>query len=395
MSSSKDTDPLRDTSSSSSSTAVSSVSVSSSSPMLVRLSYWERVKDMMNVCGPPSWPALFANHEELELAHRMVQSSNTDTSNLSSSSSSSLPLSITMERAIYLDRTSYHPDTGKLIPLPFRMAAHVPVNALLLVGMLSSRTVFFTGLWQCLNQCFNAGQFFANRNATNHINDTTLIQAFSAAVISSVAVGSGLRSLALRSEARINQLIETANARVASDIQTMKGSSSSNFLSSKNHHPLYQQKLKYLQIFAFSVPFLGAAAGKPLQIGLMRKDELLDGIDVRDYEGNVLGKSKIAGQAAVSMTIATRIIYLAPMLWMPFVQTALENKFTILRTNRPLGILSYTLHAAINSAFVTPLCIALFDQNAALPMRVMEKSFHSLRDNNGKELDYVFFNKGL
>ena len=353
------------------------------SSTIVRLSYWERVQDMMNVCGPPSWPALFASHQELELAHQMVKASSSPSS-IPSQPSSSSSLIISQERAQYLDRASYHPDTGTLIPLPFRMAAHVPVNALLLVGMLSARSVFFTGLWQCINQCFNAGQFFANRNASNHINDTTLIQAFSAAVISSVAVGSGLRSLALRSEKQIQELIETAKNK----------SSSSSSLPSN----IYQKKLVYLRAFSFSVPFLGAAAGKPLQIGLMRKDELLDGIDVRDINGNILGKSKIAGQAAVSMTIATRIIYLAPMLWMPFVQNMLENKFTILRTNRTLGILSYTLHAAINSAFVTPLCIALFDQNAALPVTLLESSFHNLytkNDNREQKLDYVFFNKGL
>lgn len=48
-----------------------------------------------------------------------------------------------------------HPDTGKPILWPFRMAAHVPMNVILLVGMLSSRQPAASAFWQFANQSFN------------------------------------------------------------------------------------------------------------------------------------------------------------------------------------------------------------------------------------------------
>jgi sideroflexin-5 len=325
-------------------------------------SYWQRVSEMMDVCGPPSWPSLFASAAELEAAHALVTSS-------SSPSTPPIVDPSLLARARYLERASRHPDTGEVIPLPFRMAAHVPVNAVLLVGMLSSRSVAGTAAWQALNQSFNALQFYANRNATNPVPVETVAVSFSAAVVSAVAVGAGLRRLELSRTAAV----AAAAASTASPAAA----------------PLW------LRALSISVPFLGAAAAKPLQIGLMRRDELESGVEVVDAEGRARGRSVVAGRTAVGTTVITRITYLAPMLWMPVVQGGLERLLPVLRTNRALGVLSYTAHAAVNSAFVTPLCIALFDQRASLPAEALEADFHGLRDSRGGEVERLFFNKGL
>jgi hypothetical protein len=330
-------------------------------------SYWQRVSEMMDVCGPPSWPSLLASAAELEAAHALV----------TSSSSSSTPPTVDpslLARARYLERASRHPDTGEVIPLPFRMAAHVPVNAVLLVGMLSSRSVAGTAAWQALNQSFNALQFYANRNATNPVPVETVAVSFSAAVASAVAVGAGLRRLELSRTAAV------AAAAAASTASPAAAAAAA---------PLW------LRALSLSVPFLGAAAAKPLQIGLMRRDELESGVEVVDAEGRARGRSVVAGRTAVGTTVITRITYLAPMLWMPVVQGGLERLLPVLRTNRALGVLSYTAHAAVNSAFVTPLCIALFDQRASLPAEALEADFHGLRDSRGGEVERLFFNKGL
>ena len=105
---------------------------------------------------------------------------------------------------------------------------------------------------------------------------------------------------------------------------------------------------------SLGVPFLAAAAGKPLgQIGLTRHDEWLgSGVEVFTADGQAQGRSVAAGRAAVAVTILTRTVYLAPMLWLPVMQSA------------------------ANSAFVTPLCVALFDQRASLPAAALEPRFH-------------------
>lgn len=103
--------------------------------------YWHRVKSMMDICGPPSWPSLFYSNASILEAKALLQKERLGLSNQMATSQANL------DSAIYLTKASLHPDTGEIIPLPFRMAAHVPVNAVLLVGMLSSRTVITTGLW--------------------------------------------------------------------------------------------------------------------------------------------------------------------------------------------------------------------------------------------------------
>jgi hypothetical protein len=235
-----------------------------------------------------------------------------------------------------------------------------------------------------LNQSFNALQFYANRNATNPVPLETVAVSFSAAVVSAVSVGAGLRSFELSTARRLREAATKAAAAAAAS-----SSSSSSSSSAASPAPLW------LRALSLSVPFLGAAAAKPLQIGLMRRDEIEQGVEVFDGEGNPRGRSVTAGRAAVGMTVATRITYLAPMLWMPVVQGWIERAVPLLRTNRAAGILAYTAHAAVNSAFVTPLCIALFDQRASLPAKALEEGFRGLKDSRGRDVERLYFNKGL
>ena len=138
------------------------------------------------------------------------------------------------------------------------------------------------------------------------------------------------------------------------------------------------------------MPFLAAAAGKPIQIPLMRHDEFAGaGVEVADARGVPQGRSTIAGAVAVATTVVTRIVYLAPMLWLPPLQAAIERRVPLLRASRGASVAAYTLHAAATSAFVTPLCIALFDQRASLPASRLEPRFANLGD------ELLYFNKGL
>lgn len=59
-------------------------------------------------------------------------------------------------KAKQLVDSSLHPDTGKPVPLPFRMSAFVPTNLLIVGGMLmpnpTLKSVIF---WQWANQSLN------------------------------------------------------------------------------------------------------------------------------------------------------------------------------------------------------------------------------------------------
>lgn len=313
--------------------------------------YVQRFWDMWYLCGPGSWQFLATTQHQLEEARQLLVKSkegqHVDAARLT--------------HAQRLAASVLHPDTGEPILLPFRMAAHVPVNAMLLCAMLGSRTVLGTALAQWANQSFNALQFYANRNASNPVPTNTVLMAYTGAVISSVSVAAGLRSLFTR-------------------------------LESRPAAPRTPAPLAMIRVGSAAVPFLGAAAAKPLQIGLMRQDELRQGVTVATEDGVVVGTSVLAGRTAVGLTIATRTLYLAPMLWMPYVQAWMERSIPLLGRNRAAATLSLVLHSAVNSAVVTPACIALFDQRASLPVAALEAHIRDAVHAGGER---VYFNKGL
>ena len=287
--------------------------------------YSDRFSRMFYQCGPGSWQYLLASRAEVAAA----------------ASGKGL-------RDQRLAATRLHPDTRAPIPLPFCMAAHVPVNAGLLLGMLTARGALATGCWQAANQLFNAAQFYANRNATNAISDERLLLSLAGSTASAVLVASGL-TLAL--------------ARGGGG----GGAGGAALLA--------------------AVPFLGATAAKPLQIGLLRADECVEGVEVFGADGAALGRSAAAGRRGVAATIATRVLYLAPMLWMPYAQRALERAVPLLQRSRAAALASYLAHAALNSSVVTPACIALFEQRQAVDGDELEACFHGRGT--------VYFNKGL
>ena len=87
-------------------------------------------------------------------------------------------------------------DTGNLVFKPFRMCGFVPVNIPILCGIvLSKPTMFNTILFQWLNQSYNAGLNYGNKNSTCEYTDFDLLKGYVAAVGSSLSVAITLRKL--------------------------------------------------------------------------------------------------------------------------------------------------------------------------------------------------------
>ena len=88
---------------------------------------------------------------------------------------------------------SIHPDTGKLVPWVMRMCAFVPTNIPIIFGMLMTKsTPFNTAFYQWLNQTYNAGMNYGNRNASSSYSSRDLMLGYSLAVASSIGMGLGL-----------------------------------------------------------------------------------------------------------------------------------------------------------------------------------------------------------
>ena len=89
---------------------------------------------------------------------------------------------------------SIHPDTNQPVPLVMRMCAFVPTNLPIIFGMLmSAPTPVNTAFWQWLNQTYNAGMNYGNRNASSQQTTGDILFGYSAAVTSSIGISLGLR----------------------------------------------------------------------------------------------------------------------------------------------------------------------------------------------------------
>lgn len=325
---------------------------------------------MWRVCGPQAWPSLLASRSEIEHA-RDVHLGRVPAADAADRS-----------RSEFLYEAACHPDTEDIIPLPFRMAAHVPVNTALLVGMLLSRTVLTTGLSQLANQSFNAAQFWSNRNASNSISTPQLIASYASAIAASVGVGVALRRWELRN---------------ASRLVGWRGWLLSN-----------------------TVPLIAAAAAKPLQIGLMRSDELTEGVTIRmqdtgelvrpsrlppssdhmdrpnsGLEGEVACRSRVAGVLAVTATVWTRVVYLIPPMIIPQVVMHLTGPVLLAAGGPILHGVVFVATVATMSAITTPICMAIFSQQATIPAMWLEPEVLQHIDPARRLTARVVFNKGL
>ena len=313
-----------------------------------------RFEEQLHKCGPPSWPSLFASRADVAAAQRLIADPALAQSDAE------------LKAAKLLVAAVCHPDTGRVIPVPFRMSAHVPVNTVLLIGMLGATTPLGTAGWQWLNATFNLLQFFANRNASNVVTNEQIAASYLAAMSISVAVGAGFRALAIRAAAATAHLPSAAPSRRAA------------------------------YIGGASVAFLAAAAGKPAQIGLMRSDEFTRGINTFDDDGLPRGSSRAAGRAAVTLTVATRIIYLLPMLWLPLIRDFMFARLPSLAASRLKGGAAYAAIVALHSAYATPACMALFGHRTWLEPGALEPEFRGLSLASSREpVTKLWFNKGL
>ncbi|XP_056113283.1 sideroflexin-5b isoform X2 [Rhinichthys klamathensis goyatoka] len=155
-----------------------------------------------------------------------------------------------------------HPDTGEKIFMPFRMSGYVPFGTPIVVGLLlPNQTLASTVFWQWLNQSHNACVNFANRNATKPTPTSKFFQGYLGAVTSAVSIAVGL-----------NVLIQ----------------------KSSKFNPATR-----LLIQRF-IPFPAVASANICNVALMRHNELSEGIDVLDSNGNVVGSSRIAAKHASS-----------------------------------------------------------------------------------------------
>ncbi|XP_058504895.1 sideroflexin-5b [Solea solea] len=245
-----------------------------------------------------------------------------------------------------------HPDTGEKIFMPFRMSGYVPFGTPIVIGLLlPNQTVVSTIIWQWLNQSHNACVNYANRNATKPTPTSKFLQGYIGAVTSAVSIAVGL-----------NVLIQKANK-----------------LS-----PATRMIIQRL------VPFPAVASANICNVGLMRHNELSEGVDVLDNNGNVVGSSKIAARHAIMETAFTRVVLPMPIFVLPPIIMSYLERLRFLQSHRRLLLPVHSFVCLVTFGLSLPVAISLFPQISQIEVSRLEPEIAMATD-----CKVVTYNKGL
>jgi tricarboxylate carrier len=301
--------------------------------------YWGRAQHFFTTTNPLN---LFATPTQLQQAK--------DTIDAYKSGSKTDVSEDEIWAAKHLYESAYHPDTGELMFLPGRMAAQVPCNMLVTGCMMTFyKTTPAVVFWQWFNQSFNAAVNYTNRSGDSEIPMSTLGSSYVAATGGALGTALGLNALV------------------------------------KNLPPLAGR----------FVPFAAVAAANCINIPLMRRSELSEGIMLSTESGEKVGESKIAAKEGISQVVLSRIMMASPgMILIPLVMNKLEQKGTFKRMpwlGAPLqiGLLGMIL------TFATPMCCAIFKQQASISVDKVESELQEKLRSLPNPPSILVYNKGL
>ena len=244
----------------------------------------------------------------------------------------------------------------------------MPINLPITAGMLLSGTGSRQLFWQWVNQSYNAGFNFANRNASLPVDPAAL--ALSYGVATGVACG-----------------MSFALGRVVEGLVSRVGGA-----------PGAPQPLG-LKVLTRALPWAAVASAGVANVLAMRYKEGIEGITVFDSEGNPAGTSVAAGRACLQQVALTRAILPIPILLIPpFLLDALRASSSLgplmarsagARLGVELAVFSIFLQTAL------PPAVALFPQTGTINVSDMEPMFTTRRSASGSITQQYTYNKGI
>ncbi|EPY52788.1 MTC tricarboxylate transporter [Schizosaccharomyces cryophilus OY26] len=225
--------------------------------------YWGRVRHAMDITDPRT---LLSTKSDIDNAVKTLQEYEKGDGDLNEK----------VWNAKKVVDSTLHPDTKEPVFLPFRMSCYALTNLFVTAGMLqpnlgTAGTIF----WQWTNQSVNVAFNSANANKSTQLTLPQMAKSYMYAVTASCGVAIGLNKVVPRIK----------------------------FLSSSSK-----------AVLGRLTPFAAVAFAGVLNVFLMRGEELRQGIDVFDKDGNSLGKSNRAALYAVGETALSRIINASPIM---------------------------------------------------------------------------------
>ncbi|XP_033040204.1 sideroflexin-2 isoform X11 [Trachypithecus francoisi] len=202
-----------------------------------------RVKHFLNITDPRT---VFVSEQELDWAKVMVEKSRMGV----------VPPGTQVEQLLYAKKlydSAFHPDTGEKMNVIGRMSFQLPGGMIITGFMLQFyRTMPVVIFWQWVNQSFNALVNYTNRNAASPISVRQMTLSYFTATTTAVATAVGMNML------------------------------------TKKAPPLVGRW----------VPFAAVAAANCVNIPMMRQQELIQGICVKDRNENEIGHSRSCCQSS-------------------------------------------------------------------------------------------------
>lgn len=297
--------------------------------------YSGRVRHFILACSPFT---LFHSNAEIRQAQVVV----------SNYASGMQPMNEQFWKAKQLVDSSVHPDNNEIILLPFRMSCNVLSNLAICAGMLTPHlSIPGTIFWQWTNQSLNVAVNYANANKSAPISTSEMVKSYAIAVASSVSIAVGLPPM-------VRKLNVSHNAKTLL-------------------HRL--------------VPFAAVVSAGLVNVGVMRSQEIIKGIEVFDNETNEeVGVSHKAAARAVGQTAASRAINATPiMIIPPLLLLRLQNGFLKGKSKTMVNLVNLGIIAG-TSFLVLPFALAVFPQKTIIEGEKLEPEF------KGKT---VWYNRGV
>lgn len=253
--------------------------------------------------------------------------------------------------------SAVHPDTGEIIPHPFRMSGYVPFNGPICVAMVVSSSTFGLLFWAWMNQSQNALVNFYNRNATSPMTNETLMRSYGTAVTTALSVGFVLSTA-------IKKKCDPARAA---------------------------QLLKF-------VAFPSSVLASSLNCYIVQSPGIESGVPLLDpsTQSDVLpgSCSSAAARKGVLETTASRAILQAPVYFLPPLMTA--TIFAgVVAANPAVSVPLTTYLLLVSFGFGLPFAIAVFPQYGEIDVSEVEDKFKNIKDKDGKVMTKFSYNKGL
>lgn len=298
--------------------------------------YSGRVRHLFKACSPLT---LFNSNQQIRDAQKLLQDY----------VDHDRPFDAKFWKSKQIVDSSVHPDTGEIIFLPFRMSCNVLSNLAITAGMLTPN-MGYTGtiFWQWANQSLNVAVNYANANKSAPITTSDLLKSYGIAVASSVSIAVGLKPLVANMKS-LSATTRTVAMRL--------------------------------------IPFAAVVSAGLVNVGVMRSQEIIQGIHVFDSNTNEdLGTSRRAAIKAVAETGASRAINATPVMVVPALML-LRLQRGPLRNSSKMVITAANLALVAGTAFtVLPFALAVFPQKTIMSGDKLEAQFHGRK---------VWFNRGV